>query len=316
MIGKTSLGRSQGYRNFATLIDAGIPINEGLQSIAQSLQGEDRKNLELIIAKISRGSPLHTAMSDLPPLDRAIVRVGETNGKISDTLRYLASYYEERNTIEKAMKSAAVKPALLIASSLFLGDLPALIGSQITFKHYLLTSLGPLAVIFALGYFAFQYLRATDGAFLLNLPWIGKKAEAFNLERFFLCLGLCFKAGCDIGTALDLASGMITSPQLKRAIQQTKARFGKVGLAPALASTGVFRERQILEVRTAEMAGTLDTAFERIRADLRAENLATIQLFIDWAPRVIYFFATIYVVYGIISGFQKNMAETLKQIPD
>ena len=316
MIGKTSLGRSQGYRNFATMMDAGIPTIESLQSIAQSLKGEERQNIELMVQKISRGSPLYAALAHLPPLDRAIVRVGETNGKLADVLRYLASYYEERNTIEKAMKAAATKPALLIASSLFLGDLPALVGSKITFAHYLLTSLGPLAVIAALSYFAFEYLRSTDGAFLLNLPWIGKKAEAFNLERFFLCVGLCFKAGCDLNTALDLASGMINSPNLRRAIQQAKGRFGKIGLAPALASTGAFRERQILELKTAEMSGTLDSAFERIRSDLRTENLATVQLFIDWLPRVIYFFATLYVVYGIISGFQHQMAETMKQIPD
>lgn len=316
MIANAPLLRSQGYRNFATLLHAGVPVIEALESIAAGLRAREREDLAKIVKLIQGGLPLHQAMSiRLPVLDCSLLKVGETNGNLTEILNYLSNYYEERHTLQKAVRSAFFKPGFLLFSSLCLGSLPQLVSGEFSAKVYLIKTAIPILILATFALILIQFVKKTDGAFLLPLPWIGKKVENFSLERFFLSLALSFKSGCSLDTALHLASHIVANPRLIRAAQQTRARQGKMGFANALATTQIIRERHLAELRTGEFAGTLDTAFERIRQEMRRENLATIEQFVAWTPRVIYFFAVLYVGWGIVSSFKSIMEKTMKEIP-
>lgn len=315
MVGQNALHRSQNYRNFATLINAGVPIIDGLESIALGLRGRDRNELEKTLRSLRGGLPLHRAVPEGSPLDRSLLKLGEANGNLTEILNYLASYYEERSNIQKAMKSACLKPAFLILSSLLLGSLPQLVSGELNFAQYLLKTVPPLLIVVSLGATLVQFIRSTDGAFLLKIPWIGKKVENFSLERFFLGLLVSYKAGASLDSALELSYSMVAIPNLRVAIQKTRARQGKMGFAAALATTQVIRERHLAELRTGEMAGTLETAFERIRQELRRENLDSIDQFVTWTPKIIYFLAMVYVGWGIVSSFRTILDKTFKEIP-
>lgn len=315
MFGQSADARSRFYRNFASLINAGVPIIEALESLSQGLKDRDRSFYEAFLQFVRSGQPLHRAMAQFPPLDRALVRVGEVNGTLTETLRYLANYYEERHALGRSFRSALVKPAFLIVASVFLGDLPKLVAGEFTLRLYLLRTLPPIAVLVGCGIVLIEYTSRTDGAYLRKLPMIGKKAEKFALERFFLCLELGIRSGCSLDTALDLASAMVASPKLKLAVTQTRARQTKLGFAGALTQTRAFDERYLADLRTGERAGQLDEACFRIRKDLREQNLETIEQFKDWMPKFIYLLAALYVAWGIVRSYTEIMNQAFRNMP-
>ena len=62
---------------------------------------------------------MKNAMKDIgvPPLDVALIRIGEKTGSLTSVARFLSEYYEERHKIEQSLKGAAVKPGLLLGSA-------------------------------------------------------------------------------------------------------------------------------------------------------------------------------------------------------
>ena len=307
--------RGRFYRNFASLVNAGVPIIEALESLRAGLKTRDHQEYESFLNAVRSGQPIHRAMAHFASLDRALVKVGETNGTLVDTLRYLASYYDERHVIGRNLKNALGKPAFLIVTSIFLRDLPKLVGGELTLALYFLRAIVPLTVLAIIAFFLIQITSRTDGSFLLPIPWLGPKVQRFSLERFFLCLELGIRSGCSIDTSLDLASSMINNADLKRAVAQTRARQTKLGFANALAQTRAFDERYIADLRTGEQTGQLDETCHRIRNDLREQNLETIEQLKEWMPKIIYLLAAVYVAWGIVQSFTAIMNQAFSRLP-
>ena len=305
--------------------DAGQPLLSALENLQASLRGADRLTLGRMIHRVRKGGYLSAAMAveGLAPLDVALIKVGEQSGTLSETERYLVQFYEERHELERSIKRALVKPAGLFVMSLFLRDLPAVIGGTISGAAYFMRTGGVLAGVAVAAIVVFHFYRASYRSrivadawskFFLRIPWFGRVVRTVAYERFFTTLSIGLNSGLDLSSMLELGASMTSLPALRAGAARILQRTQKTGLAKAFEESGLFRSDQLLMLRTGEQAGQLDEAFRKITSDLRSELKSAIQTFEEWLPKIVYAVAMGYSILGISSSYQdmwKNQEKLL-----
>lgn len=109
-------------RQLATLLAAGIPVEESLRGVSE--QTEKDKVRELIIgvrAKVVEGYALAQAMGEFPnafpELYRATVGAGEQTGRLDLVLEKLADYTENQQETRQKIQQALIYPSLMILVS-------------------------------------------------------------------------------------------------------------------------------------------------------------------------------------------------------
>jgi len=113
-------------RNLSLTIDAGVPINQALKIVANTMSNSLFSQSLLVIAD---GMQKGEQMSDLlrnfsniyPVMVVQMVEVGETTGSLSDTLRNLAKFYEEEVSNITKNLSSIIEPALMIIVGIAVG---------------------------------------------------------------------------------------------------------------------------------------------------------------------------------------------------
>lgn len=109
-------------RQLATLLAAGIPVEESLRGVSE--QTEKDKVRELIIgvrSKVLEGYGLAQAMAQypnaFPELYRATVGSGEQTGRLDVVLEKLADYTEKQQQTRQKVQQALIYPLLMIIVS-------------------------------------------------------------------------------------------------------------------------------------------------------------------------------------------------------
>jgi len=106
-------------RQLSTLIDADMPLAEGLRTLARQFE---KPTLRKIISEISDdvegGSALSSALSVHPQYFSSfyikLVQSGEVSGKLHEALLYLANHLERSQEINSKIKGALAYPAFVV----------------------------------------------------------------------------------------------------------------------------------------------------------------------------------------------------------
>lgn len=113
-------------RTFYILLKSGVPLNETLAILSETLPSEDyKKKITLIVFEIERGEKINQALGrfpkNFPTVFSEMILIGEESGTLEESLSYLADYYEkELDSILKNL-SAILEPILLILVGAFAG---------------------------------------------------------------------------------------------------------------------------------------------------------------------------------------------------
>ncbi|MBI4837247.1 MAG: type II secretion system F family protein [Candidatus Portnoybacteria bacterium] len=113
-------------RNFSAMVDAGVPINQALKIVANTMSNSFFRESLLIIAEgIQKGESLSSLLRQFsglyPAMVVQMVEVGETTGSLSDTLRNLAEFYEQEiNHVTKNL-STVIEPILMVIIGVAVG---------------------------------------------------------------------------------------------------------------------------------------------------------------------------------------------------
>ena len=107
-------------RQFSTMIDAGLPLVQCLNILADQ---SDSKNLRDVTATVARsveeGSTLAESLRRHPrtfdDLYTNLVEVGETGGILDVVLQRLSVYIEKAASLKRKVKSAMVYPGTIIS---------------------------------------------------------------------------------------------------------------------------------------------------------------------------------------------------------
>ena len=102
----------------ALLLEAAVPLEEGLTIMAEDAAEEKEKAMLLYMAEGAElGDPFFKVLEDtgvFPPYIVRMARLGQQTGTLDQMMKSLSDYYEKEARLLKAVKNAATYPAMMI----------------------------------------------------------------------------------------------------------------------------------------------------------------------------------------------------------
>ena len=293
-------------RQFATMIDAGLPLVQCLEILAA--QG-DNKEFNAIIrdikATVEEGATFSDALRRHPKifddLFTNLVQAGEMGGILDTILNRLAVYIEKNVKLKRQVKGALVYPTgvAIIAGGVLIillvwviptfeamfkdfggdAELPGPTAFVIALSRGFVTWLPAiiLAVIGGVSAFTYTYRRPKGREFfhrlLLTLPVIGPVMRKIAVARFTRTLGTLLSSGVPILDALNVVAKASGNVVIEKAIVTTadKIREGRT-MAEPLLETKVFPAMVVQMIGVGEQTGALDQMLNKI-ADFYEEEV-------------------------------------------
>ncbi|WP_108127149.1 type II secretion system inner membrane protein GspF [Saccharospirillum mangrovi] len=282
-------------RQLATLVAAGMPLEECLRAVAE--QSEKARIRSLILAVRSRvleGYSLARALSDFPrafpQLYCATVDAGEHSGHLDRVLIRLADYQEDQQKTRKQIQMSSIYPTFLTLVALgivvFLlnsvvpdiigvftstGErLPAptraLLAASNWVQRWWLVSLVAIALaVVAFGVWNRNPARRRKThRLILRLPLIGRVSRGFNTSRFIGTVAILTGSGVPLVEAMRIAAEVVSNLDIQAAVREATLRVSEGGsLHKALAESGHFRPMMLHMISSGEASGELDAMLQR-----------------------------------------------------
>jgi len=296
-------------RQFATMIDAGIPILRCLEIL--SSQTKDpfmRPALEQITNDVKGGSTLNEAMAKHPivfgKLYVNMVRAAEIGGILDVILDRLSGFLEYENEVRSKIKSAMMYPVLVICFSqlmlfvLFSFVLPKFkeiftgMDVKLPFVTAALFAMGDFmaaywwVILLALGGIVFgikAYAKTPKGRhqtdyIKLKFPVIGELALKMSVARFCRTFGTLINSGVPMMRSLEIVGETLNNAVLTEAIDHTRnsIREGSKLSAP-LAQSGLFPSMVTHMIDVGEESGRLSEMMVKVGDFYDAEVESTVK---------------------------------------
>lgn len=295
------------FRQFSTLINAGLPIIQALTILVSQTENQAlQETLTQIKDDISAGSSLSEAFSKHPrrfsPLIVNMVKAGEMGGVLDITLNRLASYLEYSEDVRTKVKAAMRYPLFVllmaggITGALFFfvlpqmkvmfeeslgGQLPALTQFMLDISDFLKTRFYvPLLILIGVAGLYFLFKRSGQGSYLLDslkmkIPVLGKLFHKIALSRFARTLATLSNSGVPILDALEMTGKASGSEVVRRATLEARESL-KEGetISEPLKKCPVFPPLATSMISVGEETGSLDEMLNRV-ADFYDQEVQT-----------------------------------------
>jgi len=290
-------------RQLRTLLKAGVPILRSLRGLADSSRNPSlRSALEDVHQQLEGGRELNVALAQhraiFSPLFVALVRIGESTGRLDEAFGHLADYLEVEKSTREKIKSALrypmivigaiavamaviniwVVPAFADAFARYDAELPLmtriLVGTSDFFVEYWQLIL--IAVV-ALFFGAHQWTKTQRGEYLwskwlLSLPLVGKILHKSVLGRFAQSLSLALKSGVPLVQALNVVAGVVDNAYVSERISNMRQGIEKgESIARTAQSTGMFTPLVLQMLSVGEESGALDHLLDETAEHYQAE---------------------------------------------
>jgi len=290
-------------RQLATLIAAGLPIEESL--LAVSKQSENTKTQGMLLAvrsKVMEGFSLANSFAEypraFPGLYRATVAAGESAGHLDLVLNRLADFTEKQQESRSRIQQAMVYPVILLV--LTVAILAGLLGYVVPDIVKVFTDTGqelPALTIFIIslsdlvtdyGFFALLLLivitfgvrramavpsiRLVYDRRLLHLPLIAKMSKGMNTAQFASTLSILSSSGVPLVDAMRIAGQVLSNTWLREKVSDatTKVSEGS-SLNAALEQSGYFPPMMLHMIASGESSGQLDDMLSRVANSMQQD---------------------------------------------
>jgi len=291
-------------RQFSTMIDAGLPIVQGLEILAaQTENAEFRTVLRAVKERVETGSTFADALAEHPKVFDTLyvqmVRAGEIGGILDTILGRLATHIEKAEKLKSKVKGAMVYPSVVMVVAIgcvailllfvtptfekmfkdFGGTMPGPTQMVIDLSHWLQDTIlyligGTIAVAVAF----VQVLRTPRGREIfdrlaLQTPVIGVLLRKVAVARFTRTLGTMLSSGVPILDSLEVTARTAGNVVVEKAVRFTRDRIseGKTMVEP-LAQSRVFPPMVVQMIGVGEATGAMDAMLNKI-ADFYDEEV-------------------------------------------
>ncbi len=291
-------------RQFATMIDAGLPIVQCLDILqAQATVKPMRRAIQRIKDDVEAGSSFNEALRKHPKLFDELyinmVAAGEIGGILDNIMNRLAVYMEKAARLRAKIKGAMIYPASIVTVAIavtaillvyvipvfaelfssFGQALPAPTQFVISLSNFTVRNL-PFIGAIVLGIVVLimwlwrteQGRLAIDG-FLLRLPIFGDLFRKSAVARFTRTLGTLISSGVPILDALAITARTAGNRVVEKAVLATRISIseGKT-IADPLAQSKVFPPMVCQMIAVGETTGALDAMLDQDRGVLRGRG--------------------------------------------
>jgi general secretion pathway protein F len=294
-------------RQLATLLAAGLPLEQALQAVAR--QSERRRTSSLLMAvrgRVLEGHSLAAALEEhpsvFPELYRATVSAGEQSGHLDLVLDRLADYAEARQHLRQKLTLALLYPIILTTMAILVvvglvtyvvpqvvqvfdsigQDLPILTqmllaSSAFLREHGLLLLVGLILLALLFGMLMRREgFRRVVHLVLLRAPVVGRLLRGANAGRYTRTLSILLASSVPVLEALRIAGQVISSLPMREAVDRAavKVREGAM-LHQSLAESGHFPPMSLQLIASGEASGNLERMLERaaVQQDRETETM-------------------------------------------
>lgn len=293
-------------RQFATLINAGIPVVDSLKILSEGLRpGLLKEASAQVKASIEGGRRLSDSMAQVPGVfDKLycnMIQAGEEAGILDGILNRLALYMEKSEKLKGQVKGALVYPVVIIIVAIFViagilifiipkfmeffassGQKPPMLTQLVVDLSHSLTSQwyvylgvaigGPMALM--------QYVKTPEGRdnfdrLLFKAPVFGEVIQKSAIARLTRTLGTLLSSGVGLIEAIDIAAKTSGNVVVEQALLRCKESVtsGRSFSAP-LGREKAFPEMVVQMISIGEQSGTLDIMLGKI-ADFYEDEVET-----------------------------------------
>jgi general secretion pathway protein F len=282
-------------RQLATLVRAGLPLEEALLAVSQQTEKPRVQSIVLgVRARVMEGHALADGFAEFPrifpEIYRATVAAGEQAGHLDKVLERLADYTEGRELIRQKVLAAMLYPIVLtvmsfgIVSLLMVYVVPkvvavfenskaklpmvtqALIATSAFFRNYALYLLIATVVAVVL----FQRWQRDPAArrrvqrLQLRTPLVGKLTRGFNTARFTRTFSILSASAVPVLEALRISGEVVTNLPMRDAVTDAAARVREgAPIGRSLAVSRMFPPMTIHLISSGESSGQLESMLER-----------------------------------------------------
>ena len=283
-------------RQFATMIDAGLPLVQCLEILAGQQENKTFKRvLSAVKSDVEGGSTFADSLKKHPKvfdeLFVNLVHAGETGGILDTILRRLSVFLEKSEALKRKVKGAMVYPAVVVTiamgvvvvllvfvvpvfKEMFEGAgqaLPAPTQFVLSLSYFVQNYIIYLLVAIGLLIFAFRKFYATErGRFLvdramLRAPVFGSLIKKVAVARFCSTLGTMISSGVPILDALEITAKTAGNRIIEKAIMNTRTAISEGRtIAEPLMETGIFPGMVVRMIAVGEATGALDAMLSKI----------------------------------------------------
>jgi type IV pilus assembly protein PilC len=291
-------------RQFSTMIDAGLPLVQGLEILAaQQVNKSFKRVITDIKETVEGGSTLADSLKKHPrvfdDLYVNLVAAGEVGGILDTILQRLAVQMEKLAALKRKVKGAMLYPAIVMTVAVgvvavllifvipifakmfaeFGKELPAFTQMVINISNWF--AKGIIPILFVLGLLSFlfgKFYKTSKGRLLvdsliLKSPIIGDVVRKVAIARFTRTLGTMISSGVPILDGLDIVGRTAGNMVVQNAIDATRKSISEgKSFAEPLTATGVFPPMVVQMIAVGESTGALDSMLSKI-ADFYDEEV-------------------------------------------
>jgi general secretion pathway protein F len=282
-------------RQLATLVRAGLPLEEALLAVSEHTEKPRLKSIVLgVRAKVLEGHTLAAGLEDFPhafpTVYRATVSAGEQAGQLDAVLERLAEYTESRHGLRQKVTQAMIYPIVLTFIALFIVSLMliyvvpkvvgvfettgqqlplltrGLIALSSTLQHwwFLIVAGVVLAIVAARRALKNQQTRRRVHWWLLKLPIFGRVTRGLNTARFTRTLSILTSSGVPALEAMRISASVVANLPMRDAVDEAAVRVREGGaIGRSLSQSKLFPAMSIHLISSGEASGELDTMLER-----------------------------------------------------
>ncbi|MBX4211371.1 MAG: type II secretion system F family protein [Candidatus Yanofskybacteria bacterium] len=297
-------------RQLATLIDADMPLAEGLRTLAKQIT---KPTMQRIITEVSDavegGSSLSNALAEYPklftPFYIKLVKSGEVSGKLQDSLNYLADYLERTQSINSKIRGALAYPAFIIVAMVIVAiimvvyvlpqllvifkesniqDLPLTTKILIAVTDFVNKYIWFLLILFVGSIiFVWRYILTAKGKIKLDYvklhaPIFGRILKNLYIARLAESLSTLIKSGISILDAIKITAELVGNRNYQDALLDAEESVrGGGNISDSFSKSSDIPPLVTSMVAIGERTGKLDYMLNHVSKFYRSESENDIQ---------------------------------------
>ena len=278
------------FSNMYTMLKAGIPILNGVESLLEDSKGNMRKVFSAVREDLLAGRRIHLSLAKFPEsFDKVtvnLIKAAEEAGTLETTLADIKKNTQSEMEFSDKVRSALTYPAFVFV--LFIGVMGVMLFvvmpkiSQVFSRLKVTIPLPTKILIATSGFITSHTLEVAVGLalaivllvvlynkkrrFLLNmlfhLPVISALYKKVDIVRFSRSMGLLLSSGIPIVNALELSVDVVNRQDLRNLLENSKKMVyaGKQFSEGLRAQKGVMPTIVVKLIELGESSGSLDRA--------------------------------------------------------
>lgn len=282
------------FSNMATMLGAGIPIIETVESLLDEAKGAKRIVLTQLQEDLTAGHHVSRTLSQFPKIfDKVTVnltKAAEESGTLETTLQDIEKNLRKQMELGDKVKSAMMYPMLVMV--VFAGvllvmllvvipkiskvferlkvALPLPTKLMIMLSNALINQpllvLSITVVLGLLGFAFYWYKREVFFKVLFSLPGISQLVRQMDVSFFARSMYLLLSSGVSMVMSLELAEDVLRKAEMRKLIKDARNRT----VAGYPFSSGLHSKQKLIPemmiklMEVGEKTGTLETSMQKI----------------------------------------------------